>query len=146
MTAYSRSLLVLGMLACGGGSEPTAPTPTPAPVVGPAAVTVLTASATYFPASTPYDIDEITIRLKNGGGSGGYYLEFWALPNSPNGPSRKAESQTVTVTQGYEETLTYRINGLGRIQAVKVRTQPVNTAAYSQTDCKVLRTEPSYCP
>lgn len=145
------SVALLAVLAsCGGGSDTTAPPP-PAPVVGPASVTIQSVTAAYV-VKRPGNgyagrADSITIRLRNSGGAGTYILEFWAYnPNSSTGPRWVGESLPVAFTQGYDETVLYEIPDVGAMQSVKVRTQPINVSAYTQTDCKVLRADPTFCP
>jgi hypothetical protein len=147
-----RKLLILaGFALVAGCSESTAPDP-PAepppvapPVVGPTNVVILAAFAEYTTGFVGTDV--VSIRLSNKGGTGAFYLEFWALPSGPNTTVRRmVESEVVTVLAGYDESLAYSVTGLGRIQSVKVKSRPVNTAVWTQTDCRVLRELSSYCP
>jgi hypothetical protein len=99
---------------------------------------------------------DVHLHLHNNGGAGQYYLEFWSLPTSPNGQRRLAQSGTATVLTGYDESVAFAVGGctlgvdcdhpLFALQAVKVKSRAENTAAFTQSDCKIVGTETSYCP
>jgi hypothetical protein len=148
VTARSILAIVLAAtLACGGegatgGSTVTPPPPPPPPPpLGPTSVVLKDASTTRAVNSN----DQVTVHVHNNGGDGSYYLEFWALPNSPGGAPRVAQSDPVNVLAAYDETLVYNMP-FSFVQSVKVKSRPVNTALYTQTDCRVVGESPSYCP
>lgn len=138
------------VVACGGGgsrgdvSTPTAPTAPPPP---PANIAIQSAAV-----ASEGSADEVTVKVANTGGSGQFYIEFWGEPISttptgcfaqpgqscPHPPQQLiGTSQTVTVTAGYSEGLVYTVPPT--VSTVKVLTQPVNTAIFSQTACSKVR-------
>lgn len=120
------------MLSC---SESTAP------AVGPTTARLLSASGSYVGSSGP---DRVTVRVHNDSGPGEYVLEFWSHPTATNLNPRTAQSAPVTVLQGYDETITVEVPGIGEVQTVKAKSRATNTAVYRVTDCRVVR-QTSYC-
>lgn len=117
------------VVACGGSDNAiTAPTP-------PASIVITSASL---------NAQDVSLHLHNNGGSGDYYLEFWALAITPNGQPRVSQVAPVAVLASYDEGLVYRV--VSGTVAVKVKSRPTNTAVYIQTDCKVFDTAANFCP
>lgn len=129
---------LLLMPACSEGTAPDRPT----------SVILVSASVVREPLS-----DAVTVALSNEGGSGDFYLEFFGvrLTNVPGGcrvsapgagcpPGPQilvAESNPINVTASYRETLVYDIRDM--VSSVRVHSRPTNTAIYSRTSCKVVR-------
>lgn len=139
--------IAIAVSACGGGGSDGGITQPPPPAA-PARVTIKSASVAANGST-----DAVSVSLTNSGGAGTFYLEFWGEPirNTPTGcrvepgqtscphPAQQTIglSQNVIVSAGYSESLVYNIPP--NVSSVKVQTQPVNTAVYSQTDCAKVR-------
>jgi hypothetical protein len=132
---HAFAIAAFGVLACSDSTPPVDP--------GPTNVTVVSASATFV----PNNYDEITIHLKNSGGDGTYFLRFVSPPlNDPNGANRTLDGDHVQVLRSYDETITVRVTSMSQVQAVKVFSRTVNTAAFAVSDCETLRNaSTTYC-
>ena len=146
-------VMALGLFCTVGilvGCASEGPSSPPAP----ASVKLLTASITRNGID-----DRVMVHLKNVGGSGSFYLDFYGErfvsgsgcklePGATTCPhpvqSSVAFSESVEVTAGYEETLQYNIASAS-VSSVRVATRPVNTALYSVSSCITVRDYGS-CP
>lgn len=136
-TALACGALV-GVSACGDPAEPVVP-------VSPISI-VITAASTASEGSN----DRVTISLRNDGGPGDFYIEFWGYTGvvgckvvNPGDPcpytpqTRLGQSAAIIVTTGYSETVQYVVPFSPA--TAKVKSRPVNVAAYSQTSCRIIR-------
>jgi hypothetical protein len=94
---------------------------------------------------------QTTIQLRNDGGPGAFKVEVWGefLSGGPSGcaiaeqiegrcpvtPRRITETDPVVVTASYDEALSITVDRVN-IYAYKVFSRAVNTAVWTQTDCR----------
>ncbi len=84
------------------------------------------------------DISEwtVSVTLRNAGGRGFYYIEFWSLRTSPVGPDHLlGVTQAVEVSPTYEESVSYRVptpSTLG-VSWLLVYTRDPDSGAYRQS-------------
>ena len=84
---------------------------------------------------TGFQMETITLHLRNDGGPGVYRIEFWGLPTSPNGPETfMGESEPVEVDEDYDETVTFEIETNTFATHVLIFTRDANSAVYRDTD------------
>lgn len=134
----------------GSATSGPAPPPPPPPVVGPTSVVLTQASVVLVEGFT----DRVTVGVRNDGGTGDFYIEFWGepVPTAPSGckvepgqtgpcphpaQSQIGVAQGANVTLGYAQILAYLIDGT--VSSVKVKSRPMNTPIYALTACAKVR-------
>lgn len=126
-----RLLLILVLTACGGGEGVLDPPPTED-------AKVILLEATVGQNGTN---DAVYVHLRNDGGAGTFYLEFWGEPSgSPSNPhpaqQRITGTPDVTINSAYNEIIVHQVPPV--ISSVKVFTRALGSAA-RQTDCAKVR-------
>jgi hypothetical protein len=134
-------------LACSGDSGSDSRTPTdpgddtPEQPEQPTAAEVIVVSADRSHTGIhEFGNELVTVHLRNTGGPGVYKLEFWGLPQTPNGADTFfGGTEPVEVPSGYEESPSWEVpsgsepNGIFLVQWILVFTRDQGSAQYRQT-------------
>jgi len=140
-------LLCLSVSGCSGPDPLVAPYDSPgtAPNNIPASVVAVAASV----RRVRVDIDEVTVQLRNNGGTGVFTIEFWGVRNSPLGPHILwGASESVAVQSGFTQTLTYRVpvNDSPDVDWVIAKTRQPDSTTFVQSSCFLITTAFQACP